>query len=180
SHYLNFSDQVPGNLNEREGFGDLTWPFIRGALTLVGIRSRCFEIPIVGTKERKNYGRDLSMDIEEQASMADGVALFGKHQIYMAEASLIHDAKQDKESRDKFKVVRCMRDSWNSQIRSIARESMPPKGLAVFGSTSFEDETKFYAMDFVGVYRLREVGRMFVPLESHTLPLGWRLVSTLV
>ncbi|KAF9548023.1 hypothetical protein EC957_007306 [Mortierella hygrophila] len=163
-----FSDQVSRNLNEREGFGDLTWPFIRGALTLVGIRSRCFEIPVAGTKERKNYGRDLSAETEEQASMADGVGLFEDHQIYIAEASLIHEPKQDKEFKDKFKVVRCMRDSWNCQIRSIARESVPPQDFSVFGSTSFEDETKFYAMDFIGTYRLREVGRMLVPLrKSH-------------
>ncbi|KAF9277793.1 hypothetical protein BGZ74_003257, partial [Mortierella antarctica] len=99
-----FSDQVSEDVNEREGFGDLTWPFIRGALTLVGIRSRCFEIPVIGSKERKNYGRDLSVETEEQASMADGVALFENHQIYMAEASLIHEPKRDKESKDKFKV----------------------------------------------------------------------------
>ncbi|KAG0358539.1 hypothetical protein BGX24_005953 [Mortierella sp. AD032] len=47
-------------------------------------------------------------------------------------------------------MARCMRDSWNLQIRSIAREAMPPTGLSVFGSTSFGDETKFYAMDFAG------------------------------
>ena len=59
-----------------------------------------------------------------------------------------------------------MRDSWNSQIRSIAREAMPPSGLSVFGSTSFGDETKFYAMDFAGTYRMRQVGRMLVPLNK--------------
>ncbi|KAF9117260.1 hypothetical protein BGW39_002394, partial [Mortierella sp. 14UC] len=150
SHYLKFSDEVPRNINEREGFGDLTWPFIRGALTLADIPSRCFEIPVVGTKERKNHGRDLSVETEEQASMADGVALFGDHQIYLAEASLIYEPKLDKQVKDKFKMARCMRDSWNSQIRSIAREAMPPTGLSVFGSTSFGDETKFYAMDFAG------------------------------
>ncbi|KAK3805239.1 MAG: hypothetical protein JOS17DRAFT_781434 [Linnemannia elongata] len=150
SHYLKFSDEVPRNINEREGFGDLTWPFIRGALTLADIPSRCFEIPVVGTKERKNHGRDLSVETEEQASMADGVALFGDHQIYLAEASLIYEPKLDKQIKDKFKMARCMRDSWNSQIRSIAREAMPPTGLSVFGSTSFGDETKFYAMDFAG------------------------------
>ncbi|KAF9086004.1 hypothetical protein BGX29_001652 [Mortierella sp. GBA35] len=88
--------------------------------------------------------------------MADGVALFGDHQIYLAEASLIYEPKLDKEVKDKFKVARCMRDSWNSQIRSIAREAVPPAGLTVFGSTSFGDETKFYAMDFAGTYRLRQ------------------------
>lgn len=163
------------DLNEREGFGDFTWPFIRGALTLVGIRSRCFEIPVVGTKERKNYGRDHATETEEQACMADGVAVFEGHQIYIAEAALIHDPKLEKKSKDKFKVVRCMRDSWNSQIRSIAREAVPPVGLTVFGSTSYEDETKFLAMDFIGTYRLRQTGVMLVPLrKSH---FGRRMAS---
>ncbi|CAO3572332.1 unnamed protein product [Mortierella alpina] len=101
SHYLTFSDHVPRNINEREGFGDLTWPFIRGALTLVNIPSRCFEIPVIGTKDRKNYGRDHSVETEEQASMADGVAFFEDHQIYLAEASLMHEAKLDKQVKDK-------------------------------------------------------------------------------
>ncbi|KAG0324734.1 hypothetical protein BG004_003376, partial [Podila humilis] len=105
SHYLKFSDEVCDNLSEREGFSDLTWPFIRGALTLVGIRSRCFEVPVVGTKERKNHGRDLVVETEEQASMADGVAISEGHQIYLAEAALIHDPKLDKGPKDKFKVV---------------------------------------------------------------------------
>ncbi|KAF9946129.1 hypothetical protein BGZ72_000659, partial [Mortierella alpina] len=104
-------------------------------------------------RERKNHGRDLFVEIEEQALMADGVALFGDHQIYLAETSLIYDPKLEKQVKDKFKLFRCMRDSWNSQIRSIAREAMPPTGLSVFGSTSFGDETKFYAMDFAGTYR---------------------------
>ncbi|GJJ74259.1 hypothetical protein EMPS_06617 [Entomortierella parvispora] len=51
SHHLKFSNEVCQSLNEREGFGDFTWPFIRGALTMVGIRSRQFEI-LVGTKKR--------------------------------------------------------------------------------------------------------------------------------
>ncbi|KAF9919045.1 hypothetical protein FBU30_011181 [Linnemannia zychae] len=168
SHYFTFSDELPHTLGEREGFGFLTWTFIRGALTLVGIPSRCFELPIVGSKERKNHGRDLSVEAEVQASMADAVALSEGHQIYLAEAGLIHNPKLDKEPQDKFKLARCLRDSWNSQIRSIARESIPPTGLTVFGSTSFRDETKFLALDYVGTYRLRQMGRMLIPLrKSH-------------
>lgn len=168
SHYFDFHDEVPRTINEREGFGDLTWPFIRAALKLVKIQSRYFEIPVVGTKERRNTGRDLCVETEEQAPMADGVAVFEDHQIYLAEASTIYDAKLEKEAKDKFKLVRCMRDSWNSQIKSISREAIPPSGLTVFGSTSFGDETKFYAMDFAGTYRLKQVGRMLVPLrKSH-------------
>ncbi|KAF9576114.1 hypothetical protein EC968_000182 [Mortierella alpina] len=121
---------------------------------------------VTGTKERKNYGRDLFVETEEQALMADGVALIGDHQIYVAEASVIYEPKLDKQVKDRFKLIRCMRDSWNTQIRSIAREAMPPTGLSVFGSTSFGDETKFYSMDYTGTYRLRQVGRMLVPLTK--------------
>lgn len=166
SHYFRTCNEIPRTINEREGFGFITWPFIQGALSLLNIPTRCFEIPVIGTKERKNHGLDLFVETEEQASMADGVALFGDHQIFLAEASLIYEPKLDKQVKDKFKLVRCMRDSWNSQIRSIAREAMPPTGLSVFGSISFGDETKFYAMDFAGTYRLRQVGRMLVPLSK--------------
>lgn len=103
-----------------------------------------------------------------QACMADAVAISEGQQIYLAEAALIHDPKLDKEPQDKFKVVRCLRDSWNCQIRSIARESVPPPELTVFGSTSFKDETKFLALDYIGAYRLRQLGKMLVPLRrSH-------------
>ncbi|KAF9929874.1 hypothetical protein FBU30_001123 [Linnemannia zychae] len=40
-------------------------------MSLVNIQSRYHEIPVLGTEERKNYGRDLSVEVEEQASMAD-------------------------------------------------------------------------------------------------------------
>lgn len=61
-----------------------------------------------------------------------------------------------------------MQNPWNCQIRSIAREFVPPVRLTVFGSTSLQDETKFYALDYVGTYRLRRSGRMLIPLrKSH-------------
>ncbi|KAF9276352.1 hypothetical protein BGZ74_003673, partial [Mortierella antarctica] len=63
-------------------------------------------IRVIGTKERKNHGLDLFVETEEQASMADGVALFGDHQIFLAEASLIYEPKLDKQVKDKFKLVR--------------------------------------------------------------------------
>jgi len=143
---------------------------------MVGIRSRCFEVPVVGSKERKNHGRDLVLETEEQACLADGVALFDGHQIYVAEAALLHDPKLEKKLKDRFKVARCMRDSWNCQIKSIARESVPPVGLTVFGSASFEDETTFLAMDFTGTYRLRQIGRMLVPLKR--LHFGRRMATS--
>ncbi|KAG0271223.1 hypothetical protein BGZ95_000976 [Linnemannia exigua] len=65
--------------------------------------------------------------------------------------------------RTKFKVVRCMHDSWNSQIRP----SLESLNLLL----SFRDETRFYAMDYTGTYRLRQVGRMLVPLKKSNFAL---------
>lgn len=101
SHHLKFSDMVCDSLNEQEGFSNFTWPFIRGALTLVAIHSRCFEVPVAGTKERKNYRQDLVQETEEQALMADGIAVFEGQQIYIAEAALVHEPKPEKKSKDK-------------------------------------------------------------------------------
>ncbi|KAF9103827.1 hypothetical protein BGX27_010368, partial [Mortierella sp. AM989] len=38
-----------------------------------------------------------------------------------------------------------------------------PKDLAVFGSTSFNTETRFYKMDIAGVFRVYEFNRMVIP-----------------
>ncbi|KAI8606744.1 hypothetical protein EDD21DRAFT_360324 [Dissophora ornata] len=76
-----YDDVVKALRKENTNEPIVDWPFIRGALTLANIPSRCFEIPVAGTKERKNFGRDLLVQTEEQALMADGVALFRDHQI---------------------------------------------------------------------------------------------------
>ncbi|KAK3827340.1 MAG: hypothetical protein J3R72DRAFT_528333 [Linnemannia gamsii] len=60
-------------------------------------RTKCFKILMTWTKERKNHGRDLSVEIMKQTSKANGVAPFGDHQICLAEESLIHEPKLDKE-----------------------------------------------------------------------------------
>jgi len=104
--------------------------------------------------------RELVQETEEQASVADGIEVSEGQQIYIAETALFHEPKSEKMSKYRFKVVCCM--PWNCQIRSIARESVPPSGLTVFGYTSHEDETKLLAMDFIGTYRLRQIGRMLV------------------
>ncbi|KAK5809448.1 hypothetical protein F5H01DRAFT_43738 [Linnemannia elongata] len=69
SHYFRTCNEIPRAINEREGFGFITWPFIQGALSLLNIPTRCFEIPVIGTKERKNHGLDLFVETEEQASI---------------------------------------------------------------------------------------------------------------
>ncbi|KAF9344913.1 hypothetical protein BGX26_003761 [Mortierella sp. AD094] len=163
---LGYDVWVPEGLNEREGFADLTWTFIRGALTLSGIESRFLEVLVSGVDIRKNYNKNLLFDSKEQGQMADGLAFSRASQIYVAEASQISDAKPDKKLEDEFKVKREMRDSWVSQIHSICRDSQPINGTAVFGSSSFEDETKFHMLDFASVFRIRQIQSMVIPLTK--------------
>ncbi|KAG0286605.1 hypothetical protein BGZ98_005011, partial [Dissophora globulifera] len=77
-----------------------------------------------------------------------------QQQLYLSEASTIHNPKADKRVRDEFKLARAMRDSWVSQVRSSCRETVPRRGIAVFGSTSSKDETKLWRLNFIGVFRL--------------------------
>ncbi|KAI8606575.1 hypothetical protein EDD21DRAFT_410049 [Dissophora ornata] len=41
---------------------------------------------------------------------------------------------------------------------------VPPRGLAIFGSLSFKDETKLLCMDFQGVFRLQQFDLFIIPL----------------
>lgn len=178
SHYFQFHNSIPSDINEREGFGSFTWTFIRGALTLAGVESRQFEIPITAVDMRKNSSRDLLVEQKHQAHNADGVGLVGSAQIYLAEAAKINNATSEKKLSDMFKLKRDMRDSWVAQMRFICREASPPSRLTVFGSVSFEDETKFYAMDFSGVFRLHQINSMIIPLEKARFARGMKACMT--
>ncbi|KAF9353131.1 hypothetical protein BGX26_009085 [Mortierella sp. AD094] len=163
SHYLKFSSEVPDNMNERERFYDLTWTFIRGALTLADISSRCFEVRLTGIGEGKDAYEDFLGTSEEQRFMADGVESHNDDQIYIAEAKQTYTPEEEKYLQGCFKVKRSMRDSWVSQIKAISREGLPPRGLSIFGSTSIRNETAFYKMDFAGVFRIHTLNSMMIP-----------------
>ncbi|KAK3841369.1 MAG: hypothetical protein J3R72DRAFT_154845 [Linnemannia gamsii] len=166
-NYFTFHDEIPSDLNEREGFIDLVWTFIRGAMTLGRIETRSLEVLITGVQERKNYDKDPFIETKQVGHYADGVAFCGSSQLYLSEASTIHNPKADKCVRDEFKLARAMRDSWISQVRSTCRESVPRRGMAVFGSISFKDETKLWRLDFNGVFRLMQFDAFLVPLKKH-------------
>ncbi|KAF8924383.1 hypothetical protein BGZ58_001837 [Dissophora ornata] len=166
ANYFQFHDRIPTTLNEREGFADITWTIIRGALRLANIESRYLEVPVVGVEERKNAAKNLLLDNKEQAHQADGVGFNGTSQVYLAEASVLYNPEAKKRFQDEFKVKRDMRDSWISQVKSLCRQVCPPSGLSVFGSSSFAEETKFYQMDFTGTFRLRQVNSMVIPLDK--------------
>ncbi|KAF9540575.1 hypothetical protein EC957_003965 [Mortierella hygrophila] len=167
-HYFHFRDTIPETLNEREGFADTTWSIIRGALKLANVSSRFLEVPVVGVEVRKNANKNLLEEIKEQAHQADGVGYLDseRSQIYLAESSVLHLPDTRKRILDEIKVKRDMRDTLIAQLAEFSRESLPPRGFSVFGSTSFGPHTKFYQMDIAGVFRVYQVGSMLIPLTK--------------
>ncbi|KAF9123438.1 hypothetical protein BGW39_008969 [Mortierella sp. 14UC] len=146
--YFRFHDAIPENISEREGFTGLTWSFIQTPLTLYGLQSRYLE------------------DVKEIGQYADAVAIHNNLQLLLAEAALIHYPKLEKRRQDEYKLARAMRDSWVGHVRSIGSLAVPPRGLAMFGSVSFKDETKLLRMDFQGAFRLQQFDLFIIPLNK--------------
>ncbi|KAG0253761.1 hypothetical protein BGZ95_006214, partial [Linnemannia exigua] len=167
-HYFHFRDSIPETLNEREGFADTTWSIIRGALKLAHVSSRFLEVPVIGVEVRKNANKNLLEETKEQAHQADGVGYLAseRSQIYLAESSVLHLPDTRKRILDEIKVKRDMRDTLIAQLAEFSRESLPPTGFSVFGSTSFGPHTKFYQMDIAGVFRVYQMGSMLIPLAK--------------
>ncbi|KAF9409139.1 hypothetical protein BGZ94_002045 [Podila epigama] len=130
------------------------------------IESRYLEVLITGVEERKNQAADLRHDVKHPGQFTDGVAFSGASQVYLAEASMLHQPKAEKQKEDEFKLARAMRDSWMSQLRATCRESVSCRGMSVFGSSSFKDETKLWMMDFRAVFRLHQFDVFIVPLKK--------------
>ncbi|KAF9907905.1 hypothetical protein EC991_010418 [Linnemannia zychae] len=164
--FFQFHDTIPENINEREGFTGLTWSFIQTPLTLYGLQSRCLEVLITAVEDRKNQDKDHFQDVKEIGQYADAVAIHNNQQLLLAEASLIHYPKLEKRRQDEYKLSRAMRDSWVGHIRSISSLAVPPRGLAMFGSVSFKDETKLLRMDFQGAFRLQQFDLFIIPLNK--------------
>ncbi|KAK3842723.1 MAG: hypothetical protein J3R72DRAFT_125736 [Linnemannia gamsii] len=107
--YFQFYDDIPENINEREGFTGLTWSFLQTPLTLYGLQSRYLEVLITAVEGRKNQDKDHLQDVKEIGQYADAVALHNNQQLLLAEAALIHNPKLEKRRQDEYKLVRAMR-----------------------------------------------------------------------
>ncbi|KAF9915842.1 hypothetical protein BX616_005239, partial [Lobosporangium transversale] len=164
-HHFTFSSTVRKDINEREAFVDFTWCFIRSALTIAKIPSRMLEVQMDGSKDRKVETKQKGTR-QNTPRRVDGVGLYNDNQIYIAEAGQVYGATLEKKEEDAWKVKRAMRDSWVSQLRRICETHRPTSPLVVFGSTSHLHTTKFYAMDFVGCFRVSVLSSMVVPLSS--------------
>ncbi|KAF9925601.1 hypothetical protein FBU30_004654 [Linnemannia zychae] len=116
--------------------------------------TRYLEVLVTGVQERKNWARDELTETKQTGQFADGVTIWGGSQLYISETSSVLNAKTEKLRQDEFKLARAMKDSWVSQVKSTSKHSVPRRGVAVFGSSTFNDETKFWRLDFRGVFRL--------------------------
>ncbi|KAF9920694.1 hypothetical protein FBU30_009380 [Linnemannia zychae] len=134
---------------------------------MTGLETRYLEILITGVQERKNWARDDLMEVKLTGQFADGVATWDGSQLYFSEASSIHNAKAEKLRQDEFKLARAMKDSWVSQVKATSKHSIPRRGIAVFGSSTFNNETKFWRLDFCGVFRLVHFDTFFIPLKKN-------------
>ncbi|KAG0350697.1 hypothetical protein BG005_009766 [Podila minutissima] len=164
--YFQSNDEIPESINEREGFAGLTWAFMQTPLTMYGIQSRYLDILITAVEARKNQDKDPMLEIKETGQYADAVALHNDQQLFLAEAAQIHSPKLEKRHQDEYKLARAMRDTWISHVRSISSMRVPPRGLAIFGSASFKDETKLLRMDFQGAFRLQQFDMFSIPLRK--------------
>ncbi|KAG0285772.1 hypothetical protein BGZ97_007682 [Linnemannia gamsii] len=165
--YFQFQDEIPENINEREGFAGLTWTFMQTPLSMYGIQTRHLEVLITAVEGRKNQDKDHFVDAKEIGQYADAVAVHNNQQLFLAEAASIHRPKSEKRRQDEFKLVRAMRDSWIEHVGSISRLAVPHRGLAVFGSVSFKNETKLLRMDFQGAFRLQQFDLFIIPLNKN-------------
>ncbi|KAF9586334.1 hypothetical protein BGW38_006682 [Lunasporangiospora selenospora] len=164
--HFRFSNEIPTDLCERQGFSQCTWVFISSALHLVGVRTRYSDVYLEGVDIRKNDMRDFMTEAKEYSQLADGVGIYEGQQIYIAEAGLLFNPKPDKQYFDLYKLKRCMRDAWISQVKALSLECQPPSGMSVFGSVSCASKTTFYKMDFVGAFRFYAVNNMVIPLSK--------------
>lgn len=133
---------------------------------MTGVETQYLEVLISGVLERKNLEKDVLTEAKQPGQYADGVAIWGGSQIFLLEASTIHSPKAEKLRRDEFKLARAMRDSWVSQVRVTCKHSVPLSGIAVFGSSTFKDETKLWRLDFRGVFRFVHFDSFFIPLKK--------------
>ncbi|KAF9980046.1 hypothetical protein BGZ65_005627 [Modicella reniformis] len=168
SHYFTFHNEIPSDINERMAFTDFTWRFVRGALTMTRIESRSLKV----------LNRDLLQESKEVDQFSDRIVYSGGEHVYLAEASALYQPRVVKLRQDGVKLVRTMRDSWVSQVRSICREALPHRSMTVLGSWTYKDETKFWLMDFKGVFRLREFDSFVIPVKKHGF--GRRMKNTML
>ncbi|KAF9106618.1 hypothetical protein BGX29_008905 [Mortierella sp. GBA35] len=165
-NYLAFSDSIPSEMNEREGFSTLTWRFIQGALLLYGIQNRCLEVPIVGVDERKNKRvKTLTCRDSPRRSVCrwsgDSKRLVDSPRGGIG--SQLSPASQEKSGRVQALsgITGCL--GVPNEGHYFFRNAIQ-RGLANFDASSFADETKFLGLDFCGVFRMRQFDWMTIPM----------------
>ncbi|GJJ79221.1 hypothetical protein EMPS_11581 [Entomortierella parvispora] len=167
SRYFPKHMDIP-HLLERQAMFDLLCPFIRGALLVYDVESDVSEIAIIGSGQRKNFGKDAS-DKQSKCRRADITGNDGMgNQVLLAECSKIYEKDIRKFKEDRRKLARAMKDSWDLTVRKFAEDqSRPPENLSVFGLQVFDEKLFFLKLDYRGHYRLWQIETAQLPMRHH-------------
>ncbi|KAF9104207.1 hypothetical protein BGX29_002238 [Mortierella sp. GBA35] len=154
--------KYPRSPMEREYTAKLILPVLEGALDFYGLPMRTFEIPLYGCQIRKNSGKS-ALDPTVLGHKADGVVEIDGDQIMILEVSRMASAGPNKLLKDRYKLLRDMRDSWIHLLRTKLSQGREPGPLKMFGIQVFEQDISFFVMDVVGCFRVMEVLSATVP-----------------
>ncbi|KAF9563173.1 hypothetical protein EC968_004981 [Mortierella alpina] len=165
SRYFSKCSDIP-KTSERQVTFDLLSPFIRGALQVFDVESDLGEIAIIGTGERRNANRDLA-DKLDKCKRAD---ITGKdtrgNQVFLGECSMLYEKDVRKKVEDRWKLVRSMKDSWDSAIKKFAESHRPHGTFSTFGLQFFDQKLTFLKLDYRGHYRVWQVDSCDLPVQT--------------
>ncbi|KAG0263477.1 hypothetical protein BGZ95_003797 [Linnemannia exigua] len=169
--------------NERQTFADLVLPALDGAMAMVNLALRRFEVTVYGSATRQNSGRNPFTERHAPGHQADAVVETAEGlQLVIVESAKLTGASEEKIAQDHFKLARATRDSWVEVVRElVADNKRPPSNLTVFGVQAFGTELVFLAMDFKGCFRLYDLATVRIPNSFPTIKKNMsRFLSTCV
>ncbi|KAF9100551.1 hypothetical protein BGX29_006498 [Mortierella sp. GBA35] len=170
-HFIR-TQTLQGSPNERQLFADLILPGFVGAMEQEGLPVRTFEVIVRGSTKRQNNGKNALIDRKLPGHQADAIVEVPEgYQLVIMESARLFSATDEKVVRDHFKLARDMKDTYIDTIKLlISNNRQPPPDLTVFGIQVCGAEATFLAMDYLGAFRLYDLGHARIP---NTLP-GFR------
>ncbi|KAF8924007.1 hypothetical protein BGZ47_004308, partial [Haplosporangium gracile] len=157
--------------NERQTFADLVLPALDGAMSMVNLALRRFEITVYGSTTRQNFGRNPFTERHAPGHQADAVVEITEDlQLVIVESAKLTGASEEKIAQDHFKLARDMKDTWIEVARELVSDNKrPPSDLTVFRVQAFGTELVFLAIDFKGCFRLYDLATIRIPNSFLTI-----------
>ncbi|KAG0048261.1 hypothetical protein BGZ83_006768 [Gryganskiella cystojenkinii] len=146
---------------------DLVLPALEGALTMLNLKTRRFDIPLNGTL------KDDTVDavVEIHGTGARLVIVKGTQTERPTTTTLVDSnwSKADCRAWDDLKIACDLRDTWIGTLCKVVETGKKPENLTVYGVQIFNNEMRFLAMDFHGCFRLWELDSVRIPDSVETI-----------